>query len=218
MMSPELSRIINANQASLSSLEGDLLGTAGGRSIKAILVTSCRPQEGKTTSAATLAHSLAVTAGKRVLLVDAHLASPRIHDLFGVGKAPGLTDFLLSRTGGKDPVQSTEIDRLKVMTRGTATDHPVEIFNSEGFAAKLAELRAQFDYIVFDAGSVMTSSDVVLMARHFDGVVIVAECEKTKWEILDLAKEKLTNVNGKILGVVLNKRQYYIPAGLYGKI
>jgi hypothetical protein len=46
----------------------------------------------------------------------------------------------------------------------------------------------------------------------------VAECEKTKWEILDLAKAKITNVNGKILGVVLNKRQYYIPAGLYGKI
>jgi len=218
MMSPELSRIISANQASLSSLEGDLLGTAGGRPVKAILVTSCRPQEGKTTSAATLAHSLAVTAGKKVLLVDAHLAAPKIHELFGVSKAPGLTDFLLSRTGGKDPIQSTEIDRLKVMARGTSSDNPVEIFHSDGFAAKLEALRAQFDYIVFDAGSVMTSSDVALMARHFDGVVLVAECEKTKWEILDLAKEKITNVNGKILGVVLNKRQYYIPAGLYGKI
>lgn len=218
MMSSELNRIISANQDSLSSLAGDLLGAAGGKPVKTILVTSCRPQEGKTTSAATIAHALAKTAGKQVLLVDAHLAAPRLYELFGVSQAPGLTDFLLSRTGGKDPFQSTQVERLKIMTQGTATGNPVELFQADGFAAKLDALRTQFDYVVFDAGSVMTASDVAVMARHFDGVVVVVECEKTKWEILDLAKEKITNVNGKILGVILNKRQYYIPAGLYGKI
>ncbi|MEI6562930.1 MAG: CpsD/CapB family tyrosine-protein kinase [bacterium] len=218
MLSSELSRIISTNQASLSSLEGDLLGTASGKPVKAILVTSCRPKEGKTTSAATMAHTLAAVAGKKVLLVDAHLSAPIIHDLFGVKKSPGLTDFLLSRAGEKDAIQSTEIERLKIMTCGTFSEDPVKIFHEGGFPAKLSLLCAQFDYVIFDTGSVMASSDVALMARHFDGVVFVAECEKTKWEILNLAKEKITKVNGKILGVILNKRQYYIPAGLYGKI
>jgi capsular exopolysaccharide synthesis family protein len=218
MLSSELTRIISGNQTSLSSLEGDLLGTASGKSAKVILVTSCRPQEGKTTSAATMAHTLAATAGKKVLLVDAHLSAPKIHDLFGVKKSPGLTEFLLSRAGEKDAIQATEIDRLKVMACGVASANPAELFHADGFPAKLALLRSQFDYVFFDAGSVLTSSDVALAARHFDGVIFVVECEKTKWEILDLAKAKITNVSGKILGVVLNKRQYYIPAGLYGKI
>jgi protein-tyrosine kinase len=219
MLSSELNRIISANQASLSSLEGDLLGTACGKPVKTILVTSCRPQEGKTTSAATMAHALASTAGKNVLLVDAHLAMPKMHELFGVKSSPGLTEFLLSRAGEKDVIQSTEIDRLKIMTCGAASGgDPAEVFNAERFSAKLALLRSQFDYVIFDTGSVLTSSAVALIASHFDGVVFVAECEKTKWEILDLAKTKITNVGGKILGVVLNKRQYYIPAGLYGKI
>ncbi len=218
MLSSELSRIISANQASLSSLEGDLLGTACGKPVKTILVTSCRPKEGKTTSAATMAHTLATVVGKKVLLVDAHLSAPVIHDLFGLKKSPGLTDFLLYRAGEKETIQSTEIDRLKIMTCGGASVDSAEIFHADGFPAKLAFLCAQFDYVLFDTGSVLASSDVALMARHFDGVIFVAECEKTKWEILDLAKEKITNVNGKILGVILNKRQYYIPAGLYGKI
>ncbi len=219
MLSSELSRIISENQASLSSLEGDLLGTACGKPVKTILVTSCRPQEGKTTSAAAMAHALASTGGKKVLLVDSHLAAPKMHDLFGAKRSPGLTDFLLSRAGEKDAIQSTEFDRLKIMTCGTASGgDSVEVFHAEGFPTKLALLRSQYDYVVFDTGSVLTSSDVALIARHFDGVVFVAECEKTKWEILDLAKAKITNVGGKILGVVLNKRKYYIPAGLYGKI
>lgn len=219
MLSSEMNRIISENQSSLSSLEGDLLGTACGKPVKTILVTSCRPQEGKTTSAAAMAHALASTGGKKVLLVDSHLAAPKMHDLFGAKRSPGLTDFLLSRAGEKDAIQSTEFDRLKIMTCGTASGgDSVEVFHAEGFPTKLALLRSQYDYVVFDTGSVLTSSDVALIARHFDGVVFVAECEKTKWEILDLAKAKITNVGGKILGVVLNKRQYYIPAGLYGKI
>jgi protein-tyrosine kinase len=218
MLSSELNRIIGENQTLLSSLEGDLLSTACGKPVKTILVTSCRPQEGKTTSAAAMAHALATTAGKKVILVDAHLSAPKIHDLFGVKKNPGLTDFLLARSSKEEVIQSTEIDRLKVMTCGTPSANPVELFHSEGFSSKLAILCSQFDYVIFDAGPVLTSSDTALMAKHFDGVIIVAECEKTKWEVLELAKTKITNVNGKILGVVLNKRQYYIPAGLYGKI
>jgi protein-tyrosine kinase len=218
MLSSELNRIISENQTSLSSLEGDLLSTACGKPVKSILVTSCRPQEGKTTSAVAMAHTLAVTAGKKVLLVDAHLAAPTFHELFGVKRSPGLTEFLLARSGEQGTLQSTDFDRLKIMTCGASSANPAELFQAEEFSKKLAALRAQFDYVIFDSGSVLTSSDVALMARHFDGVVFVAECEKTKWEILDLAKAKITNVNGKILGVVLNKRQYYIPAGLYGKI
>jgi len=57
-----------------------------------------------------------------------------------------------------------------------------------------------------------------LLAGQVDGVVLVAECEQTKWEILALCKEKLGRLGGQVLGVILNKRQFYIPGALYGKV
>jgi Mrp family chromosome partitioning ATPase len=88
----------------------------------------------------------------------------------------------------------------------------------EALAKALAGWKEKFDYVVFDGDSAMASSEAVILAKQFDGVVFVVECEKTKWEVLELAKEKITNVGGNILGVVLNRRRFYIPRGLYGKI
>jgi Mrp family chromosome partitioning ATPase len=89
---------------------------------------------------------------------------------------------------------------------------------SDVFAGKLKSLMARFDYVVFDGDSLLTSSNASMIVKHFDGVVLVVECERTKWEVLRLAREKVQNVGGNVLGVVLNKRRYYIPRGLYGKI
>jgi protein-tyrosine kinase len=101
------------------------------------------------------------------------------------------------------------------MTGGSIPSDKPMPFNEDALKARLGEVREQFDYVIFDGNSVFGSSEVVSFAKHFDAVVLVVECEKTKWEVLQMASEKIQKAGGDVLGVVLNKRKYYIPDSIY---
>jgi len=218
MLSDQVKRILDQNRGEISALEGNILSAAKGKEIKSIFVTSCRPGEGKTVSAVVVANALSEAANARVLLADVNLRSPKVHDLFGVESTPGLTDLLLSRKSEDEAIKGTEYPRLSILPCGTPQENLSDAFKPDTFAQKLASLRSKFDYVLCDGESVLSSSLVPMIARYFDGIIVIVECEKTKWEVLDLAKEKIANVGGNVLGVALNKRQYYIPRGLYDKI
>ena len=199
---------------SLTSLQGSLLSAANGKGMRSLLVTSGRDQEGKSTIAIGLASALARQANARVLLVDGNFRRPALAGLFGLSEAPGLCEFL---TGASEEqvIQKTDEPRLSLLTTG-GNGSIAELLTK--LPERLNSLYAGFDYVIFDGASTLTSSAAVLLARHVDGVVLVAECEQTKWEILSLCKEKLARLGGTVLGVVLNKRQFYIPGALYGKV
>jgi protein-tyrosine kinase len=216
MLANQLNRIISQNQAELSALEGSLLSSARGKSVKSIFVTSSRAGEGKTTTAVAAAHALA--ARGKVLLVDANMRAPAVHTLFGLDRGPGLADVLLAKVQGAAILHSTEFANLTIALAGEAAPGASVSFDSEAFARELAGWKSAFDVVVLDGDSILSSSDAAALARLCDGVVLVAECEKTKWEVLELAKDKVQGVDGKVLGVILNKRRYYIPQGLYGKV
>jgi capsular exopolysaccharide synthesis family protein len=216
MLSTQLKRIVSLNNVELAAMEGNLLSAAKGAPVKTVFVTSCRRSEGKTTAAVALAHALATTGGARVLLVDGNQRAPKVHQYFEVEGAPGLTELLAGRAAEKDAFRATEFERLTLLPYGSGEG--TEGGRMEALAKALAGWKEKFDYVVFDGDSAMASSEAVILAKQFDGVVFVVECEKTKWEVLELAKEKITNVGGNILGVVLNRRRFYIPRGLYGKI
>jgi protein-tyrosine kinase len=218
MLNDKLKRIVEKNQVELSGLGGNLLSAAQGKPIKSLLVTSCRSREGKTTSAVSVAHTLAMGGTGKVLLVDGNLRRPKLHTLFGCQAKPGLTDYLMSRADLGDVLKATEFPNLSVLPCDGDLSSLPDIFEAAVFEPKLAALKARFDFVVFDGGSVFDSSEVCLAARYFDGVVFVVECERTKWEVLDLAKSKVINVGGSVLGVILNKRRYYVPNMLYGRI
>ena len=218
MASRELERIINNTQLGLSALEGNMLSAAKGTEPRVICVTSCLPGEGKTTVAVSIANALAARAGGNVLLVDGNQKTPRIHELFEEKEAPGLMDVIADQAVPSEAIRSTSIDRLQVLPIGTRGNKTKAAFSEQRFAQKLAELRQRYSYVIFDGGSVLTSSDMSMLARHFDGVIFAVECEKTKIDMLEEARENIQNAGGKVLGVFLNKRRYYIPRGLYGKV
>jgi capsular exopolysaccharide synthesis family protein len=191
------------------------LSSAKGREIKTILVTSSKPSEGKTVSAINLAFGLSETNDK-VVLLDGNLHKPCLHKIFNVSNSPGLSDFFTSNNGFNEKfLRETESEQLSVMPCGTKTEHSVDVYKAETFKAKLDSIKQNFDYVILDGESILPSSKVPLIAKHFDGIIMVVECEKTKWEVAQQAKEKLINVGGNILGVVMNKRQYYIPLAIY---
>ncbi len=79
-------------------------------------------------------------------------------------------------------------------------------------------LRNHYDYVIIDAPAAITTSDGFALARHVDGVVLVVQAEHTRWPVVESLKDRIATSGGNILGVVLNKRRYYIPSFLYKRI
>lgn len=217
MLSNRVKRLIGANEAELAGVAGNLLSAAKGREIKTIFVTSSRNAEGKTTAAIAIAQSLAANGRNKVLLVDANMRAPRIHELFEVAGSPGLTDLLLGSSDDSQVMRDTEYGGLTVLPYGSGSS-AAEAFKPEPLSRGLANLKGKFDYVVCDGDSVISSPDASVLAKQFDGIAVVVECQKTKWEVLQAATEKIENIGGNVLGVILNKRRFYIPRGLYGRI
>jgi capsular exopolysaccharide synthesis family protein len=218
VLDERLKAVLTANTKELSSVEGNLLSVAKRKDIKTIFITSCNTSEGKTISAISMAYALATHANAKVLLIDGNLHSPMIHELFSVEPAPGLADLLLFAMDFTNIIRDTEFERFVIMPCGSDVFNKLEVFESEVFKKKLTSLRQSFDYIIVDGHAVFGSSDPAHIAGYFDGIIFVVESEKTKWEVLQSAKEKISNAGGNILGVVLNKRKYPIPEKLYEKI
>lgn len=245
MLQKSLQTLLKKNSRELSTVEGNILSAARDREIKTILVTSSTNFEGKTISAISMAYGLATETNAKVLLVDGNLHSPKLYELFEVNSAPGLSDLFISKKEKysdamrksdvdsvpglsddlyvskaeySDVIRKTEDENLMIMTHGSETTSTLDVFKSKLFKEKLDFLRQKFDYVIFDGRSILGSSDSSVVAKYFDGVILVVECEKTRREVFLQAKEKINNVGGFVLGAVLSKRKYHIPKMLYGKI
>lgn len=218
ILSQDFKGLITKNSRELSAVRGNILSAAEGREVKTIFITSAGSFEGKTVSAISIAYGLSSEAESKVLLVDLDPKLPKIAKLFNLKGAPGLTDLLTSNAQYSDVLRNTERDNLSIIPQGTKISNTLSIFKPKIFKEKFDSLKDAFDYLIFDGPPVLGSSNASLVAQYFDGIILVVECEKTRWEILQQTQEKISKVGGKILGVVLNKRKYYIPRALYGKV
>jgi tyrosine-protein kinase Etk/Wzc len=187
---------------------------------KAFLITSSFVQEGKTSNVVNLALSMA-QAGDKVLLVEGDLRKPLIHKMFGIDKAPGLTDYVLGNYDWAEIVttitdvmlgefQIEEIlktpgmDNLHIVTAGTNPPNPSEILRSPRFREFLAEAYETYDFIFIDAPPVLPVADATEIATLCDGVILVYKVGAIARGILNRAKMSLDNVNAKVVGVILN--------------
>ena len=202
------------NSEKLTDLEGNLLSVAKDKEVSTILITSCNNQEGKTYTATLMAHALATYARAKVLLIDGNIQFPIMHNLFKMSQFPGMTEHLLANTDS-GVIRTTEYDNLNVMVHGKRNVDYLQAFRSGKFLEKIEKLKKEYDYIIYDGDSVLSSSDTLVIAKSFDGIVFVIECEKTRWEVMKTTQDKLKKSGGEILGVVLNRRQYYIPNIVY---
>lgn len=219
VLSENLKSAIFKNLKELSTIEGNIASFATDKQpVKTILVTSCSPLEGKTVSSISMALSLSIEANAKVVLIEGNMSSPRIHELFNIDTVPGLSDLLISRSNLNEIMRKTEFKNLTIIPSGSDISKKLDVFETERLQNLIGSLKKEFDYVIVDGQSVSGSSDVSIISKYFDGVVFVVECEKTRWEVLQQSKEKIKGVGGNILGVVLNKRLYYIPEKIYGKI
>jgi Mrp family chromosome partitioning ATPase len=193
-------------------LSGEL--QVGSPLIKSVLVTAAVGGEGTTTIAMHLAAALAEDRSLRVLLVDANLRSPAVHQRLGLELAPGLGVW--DGTGAA-PWQVTDVPGLQVLTAGVRSEDGIfgdGLVPTLGLLAK--QVKDQFDFIVWDSPPVVRYPDAPLISTLVDGVLVVVEADRTSADTLTVASEQLARVGAKILGGVMNRRGRFFPRALRG--
>ncbi|MCY7374960.1 MAG: polysaccharide biosynthesis tyrosine autokinase [Pyrinomonadaceae bacterium] len=182
-----------------------LLSTAG-HAPKSLLITSSLPSEGKTTTAINTAISLAQT-GAKVLIIDADMRRPRLHSIFNISNAEGLSTLLSSQLEDRnieDAVSYNEEASLHLLTSGPIPPNPAELIGSEQMSQLLKKLQNKFTHVVVDSPPIASFTDGVLIASMVDGVILVVNSGRSSRQVVRRSKQLLMDIGAKIFGVVLN--------------
>jgi capsular exopolysaccharide synthesis family protein len=174
---------------------------------KTILVTSPGEKEGKTTICINIASALAESLGKGIIL-DADMRRPRLHHVFGLDNRTGLSNCLAGNIefDGADSalVKPTSFKGLSVITSGPVPLNPSQLLHSTRMKDLIEALHALFNFVIIDAPPLMGMPDSVLLSSMVDGTILVAKAGETPRNAISAAKQIFQNVNGNLLGVVLN--------------
>ena len=175
-----------------------------GKELQTIALTSCTPNEGKSTTIANLAVVL-TQAGKSVLLIDCDMRNPTVHKNFNLSNKVGLSSCISMGTALADAVQATGIEGLDALTAGVIPPNPSELLGSEQMKNLLQRAKEEYDYVLIDTPPVMPVTDALIVSRFVDGMILVIASAEVKVEMAREVKNQLVNAGANILGVVLNK-------------
>jgi capsular exopolysaccharide synthesis family protein len=182
---------------------------------RCILVTSALPQEGKTTTSINTAIVLA-QKGAKVLLVDADMRRPSIHNKLALRARGGLSTLLTgSDSFGSVLVNSTEVPNLHVLPAGPPPPHPAELLGSQVMKDYIREWREKFDHVIIDSPPCLSVTDAVLLSVDVDAVALVLRSGHTPKEAVRRARNLLFQVKAKVLGVVVNAVDLHSPDMYY---
>jgi capsular exopolysaccharide synthesis family protein len=169
-------------------------------------VTSPGHGEGKTLTAVNLAVSLAMETTQTVLLVDANLRCPSVHEVFGLDDCPGLADYLLDNQPLEDLLVHPGIGRFVLLPGGRAISNSTEILMSPKMLALVEELKHRYPsrIVIFDLPPLLHTADVLAFSPYTDALLLVVEEGKTTAEEVQRALSLVKN-SRPVLGTVLNK-------------
>ncbi len=205
-------RMLTSEKASGSLLESyrvlrsNVRFAAVGEPLNSIMVTSSAPGEGKSTTACNLAIAMALD-GKRVILVDADLRRPTIHEKFGVRNTPGLTNVLVGALPLDKALQNTEVENLQILASGPIPPNPAELLNSSAMEQVQEMLKERCDIVIYDTPPCLSVADAQIMAATVDGLIYVVQVGSTRKSAIKHGNELLRQAHARILGVVYNKMQ-----------
>jgi capsular exopolysaccharide synthesis family protein len=171
------------------------------RPLKKILITSTSPQEGKSTVSANLACTLARRRNQKTLLLEGDLRRPTMANQFGVGKIPGLCEWLGGQTDSIN-IYKLESLGLWILPAGAAPQNPLELMQSGKLSLLMEQLEAWFDWIVIDSPPVLPLADTSLWSRLADGILLVTRKGTTEKRQLKRGLEAIEK--SKLLGALVN--------------
>jgi protein-tyrosine kinase len=185
-------------------LRSKLLFAGSEAPLRAIMVTSAEPQDGKSLVAANLAVSIAQGITSHVLLVDCDLRRPALHRIFGSQSKYGLRDYLETGTSVGPFLLKTQVEKLTLLPAGRPLESPSELLASPRMRLLVEEIKGQYEesFLVLDTPPAHVFADAAPLFSIADGVILVVRYGKTSRELI---KEVIASVGAdKILGVVFN--------------
>jgi capsular exopolysaccharide synthesis family protein len=170
---------------------------------KVILVSSSATKEGKSTTAANLAITVA-QMGSKTLLLDSDLRRPAIHNFFKLDRNYGLTNYLIGTMSFDEVIKKSDINNLDIVTCGDIPPNPSEMLASRAMRNFLEEAKKRYDMIILDSPPVIAVTDAAILSTRVDGVIMVVASGFVNRREVQRAINLLRNVNARILGVLLN--------------
>lgn len=194
-----------------------------GKEIKAILFTSCYPNEGKTDIVFQLAVEMG-KAGRKTVIVDADIRKSGFIKRYKTSReVPGLSEYLSGQAEKKDIICSTGYDNADIILAGPIAPNPSELLEQGIFGDLIRELKEEYDYVLLDTPPVGSVIDAVVAARSCDGAVLVIESGLVSHKAALKTLKQLQKSGCSILGTVLNKtdikrdRYYFSYYKKYGE-
>ena len=185
------------NYSLLAEQKGNIKLTLG--------ITSPNEGEGKTLTASNLAVSLTLGSRKKTVIVDMNLQQPRLHEIFGTERGPGLIEAL---RGDPINIAPTKIDNLYLLSAGSAPrrsvkQNPIGLEYTSAFGEVLYALEREFDFIIVDMPAIKKHEFPILFVNHLNGLLVVVELGKTKRRDIDQIFRQFNK--NQVLGFVFNR-------------
>jgi succinoglycan biosynthesis transport protein ExoP len=211
------SAVAESFRATLVSI---LFSGENGNRPRVIVITSANPSEGKSTVVSNLGIAVA-EVNQKVLLIDADLRKPRLHDVFDLKNDKGLSDLLRSKeilsVALEGAIQATHVPQLYVLTSGSKTSAATSLLYSNRMPELLRHLRTEFETILVDTPPMLQIPDARVLGRMVDRVIMVLRAGKTTRDAAMAARQRFSEDGTQMLGTILNdwnpKRS---PNGYYG--
>jgi capsular exopolysaccharide synthesis family protein len=175
-----------------------------GKGHQVVQVTSPDQGDGKSTLIANLAVAIA-QSGRRIILIDADFRRPRIHKMFGLGKAEiGLASVIAGEADLESAIYSCEVPGLSILPCGPRPANPADLLTSALFQEILEDIKKDYDFVLIDTPPMLRCSDPSVVAPRVDGVILTIRMTKNSRPPAEQAKERLNILGANLLGVVVN--------------
>lgn len=202
------------------TIRTNVLFSTAEEGMRSLVVTSAGPGEGKSLVASNVAVALA-QAGQRVLLIDADMRRPRVHEIFGGEQEPGLSNVLSGNAKTSEAIRKAAVPGLWLIPAGHIPPNPAELLGSKRYLDFIGSLESHFDWVILDTPPVMVVADSSICANQATGVVFVVGADNTSRQAARAAVEQLDAANAHLIGSVLNRvdlvRNPYYYSAYYRK-
>jgi capsular exopolysaccharide synthesis family protein len=185
---------------------------------RVVVFTSVERGAGCTWLAAQVAQTLASQGRNSVCVVDGNFRSPALHEVFALNNQQGLADAVLDGGRTQDYLRNTAQSNLWVLTNGTPEKAALAVGATQPLLESIRQLRSQFEYVVIDAAPMNLFNDAITMGSASDGLALVIKANSSRREIAQKMLQEAKSANVRVLGAVLNQRQFPVPESVYRRL
>jgi capsular exopolysaccharide synthesis family protein len=188
-------------------LQTNILAPNQAETLQTLLVTSAEPGEGKSTTVANLAFTIA-QSGRKVVVIDSDLRFPSLHEVFDLPNNIGLSNVLQGLAMWHEVIQESEESGVYVITSGSLLQNSAERLGLREMSALIAELTHQFDMVILDTPPLLPVIDAAVIAPQVDGTLLIVGRDQIRKEDLQAVRRQLIHSQAKLIGAVVNRTKW----------